>query len=120
MRSICLRKAMKTKLEIKSHSICRNLRHLAEKKHYLTIGHLNQDSDQADAGSQENGNRGDAQQLGIYNTHTRIERLPGARQTQDSDKFPMWQCMDKENKDHSKYYLPRQSNKMSEENCKAQ
>ncbi|KAK3892882.1 hypothetical protein Pcinc_003283 [Petrolisthes cinctipes] len=81
------------------------------------------DADQTDAGSQEissSSGRGDAQQLGIYNTRTRIERLPGARPTQDSDKVPMWQSMDKENKDNSKYYLPRQSKKMSDENCKTQ
>ncbi|KAK4309436.1 hypothetical protein Pmani_018933 [Petrolisthes manimaculis] len=81
------------------------------------------DGDQTDAGSQEISSRGDAQQLGIHNnTRTRVERLPGARQTaQDLDKVPMWQSMDKENKDYSKYYLPRQSNKgLEDENCKTQ
>ncbi|XP_069980737.1 centromere-associated protein E [Penaeus vannamei] len=67
--------------------------------------------------------------LGTHNaplpSQTRIERLPGAKippaEAQKTDgKVPMWQSLNKENKDYSKYYLPSSTKKKQEEECKTQ
>ncbi|XP_063607715.1 uncharacterized protein LOC134782226 [Penaeus indicus] len=67
--------------------------------------------------------------LGTHNaplpSQTRIERLPGAKipsaEAQKTDgKVPMWQSLNKENKDYSKYYLPSSTKKKQDEECKTQ
>ncbi|XP_071538480.1 LOW QUALITY PROTEIN: uncharacterized protein [Panulirus ornatus] len=67
--------------------------------------------------------------LGAHNaplpSHKRTERLPHdmlSIETQKSStgRCPMWQSLNKENKDYSKYYLPPKTDKKNEENCKTQ